>query len=145
VNVCPGAGPSDPFWKLYNVPILQGELTQVTKLKAFQYAKPGGYAVLVGFHFATREVRNWVWATFWWHNFPNQGPYAEDRPRTLKGVWRNYLMAASYDMVRPREADGKPHIAYNPYLEGQFWDGVTSKPHDMPSAGKLAGWRQFRY
>ena len=126
VNVCPEAGRSDPFWTLYSVPILQDELAHVKNVKGFGGADPGDYAVLVAFHFATRELRNWVWATFWWHNLPNQGPYAEDRPKTLKGVWQNYLMAVSYDMDRPPEPDGKPHIAYNPYLEGAFWDGVTS-------------------
>jgi hypothetical protein len=126
VNVCPEAGPSDPFWRLYSVPILKDELAQVKKVIGFGKAECGDYAVMVGFHFATRELLNWIWATFWWHNNPNRGPYAEDRPKTLKGVWRNYLMAVSYDMDRPREPDGKPHIAYNPYLEGALDDGVAS-------------------
>jgi hypothetical protein len=126
VSVCPEAGPSDPFSKLYSVPILPEELAQVRNVAGFDKANAGDYAVLVGFHFATRELQNWVWATFWWHNLPDDGPWADDRPKTLKGVWRNYLMSVSYDMDRPREADGKPHIAYNPYLEGQFPDGVTS-------------------
>jgi hypothetical protein len=94
--------------------------------------------VLVGFHFATHELKNWVWATFWWHNEPGQGPYAEDRPKTLKGVWRDYLMTVSYDMDRPREADGKPHIAYNPYLEGTLDDGVTS---NCMTCHRRATWR----
>jgi hypothetical protein len=126
VSVCPEAGESDPFWKMYSIPILKGELVQIRNVAGFWKANCGDYAVLVGFHFATRELKNWVWATFWWHNQPNQGPYAEDRPTTLKGVWQNYLMTVSYDMDRPREADGKPHIAYNPYLEGLLFDGVTS-------------------
>lgn len=49
---------------------------------------PGDYVVLVGFHAATRELPNWVWTTFWWHDRPNDGPYAADRPSSVRGVWR---------------------------------------------------------
>jgi hypothetical protein len=88
----------------------------------------GDYLVLVGFHFATKELPNWVWATFWWHDHPDQGVYADDRPGPgiLKGVWRNYLMNVAYDMDKPREPDGRPHIAYNPYLEGGLIGGLES-------------------
>jgi hypothetical protein len=80
----------------------------------------GDYAVFIGTHLTTKEIDDWVWATFWWHDRPNDGPYAADRPDVVKGVWRNYLMSAAYDVNLPRENDGSPHVAFNPYLEAGF-------------------------
>jgi hypothetical protein len=84
------------------------------------------YVVLVGFHFTTKEIPNWVWATFWWHDRPNAGPYSAGRPESVKGQWRNYLMDCSYDMDRPQLPDASPKVAFNPYLEGVLADGVRS-------------------
>jgi len=86
----------------------------------------GDYTVFIGTHLTTKEIDDWVWATFWWHDRPNDGPYAIDRPDTVKGVWRNYLMSATYDLNVPKETDGKPHITFNPYLEAGFPSGVLS-------------------
>ena len=54
---------------------------------------------------------------------PTQGPFAPDRPAQVTGVWRNFLMSASYDLNLPLEPDGKPHITFNPWLEAGFPDG----------------------
>ena len=86
----------------------------------------GDYAVLVGMHCTTKEIPDWVWSTFWWHDKPDDGPFATDRPPAVTGVWRNYLMSVSYSMTTPLEPDGSPHIAFNPWLEGPFSDGVQS-------------------
>jgi hypothetical protein len=80
----------------------------------------GDYVVFAGTHLTTKEIDDWVWGTFWWHDRPDAGPFAADRPDTVKGVWRNYLMSASYDLNLPLEPDGKPHIAFNPWLEAGF-------------------------
>ena len=88
--------------------------------------QPGDYAVFVGTHLTTKEIDDWVWATFWWHDQPNSGPFAADRPGVVKGVWRNYLMTTSYDLNLPHEQDNSPHIAFNPYLEGAFRSGLAS-------------------
>lgn len=77
---------------------------------------------LVALHVATRETADWVWATFWWHDVPDQGPYATLRPAELAGPWRNYLMTGAFDADLPREADGTPHIAFNPWLEARLPD-----------------------
>jgi len=98
---------------------------------------PKGYAILTGLHFATREQKNWVWATFWWHDHSDRQPFADGRPSSIRGVWRNYLMTVSYDMDKPREPDGKPHIAFNPYLEARFPDGVES---NCMSCHRRASW-----
>ena len=86
----------------------------------------GDYAVLVGMHVATREITDWVWATFWWHDKPDQGPYAQDRPDALKSPWRNYLMNTTLSMDTPLEPDGSPKIVFNPYIEGKFANGPVS-------------------
>jgi len=83
----------------------------------------GDYLILVGANLATRETRDWVWAALWWHDRPEAGLYADDRPFTLKSAWRNYLMQVAFDAITPVANDGGPHICFNPWLEGRFPDG----------------------
>jgi hypothetical protein len=89
-------------------------------------ATPGDAVALVGFHFTTKEIPDWVWATLWWHDEPDSGPFAANRPSEVMGVWRNYLMAEAYSMDTPNEADGTARIAFNPWLEAGFRDGAKS-------------------
>jgi hypothetical protein len=86
----------------------------------------GDFVVFAGTHLTTKEIDDWVWGTFWWHDRPNDGVFAADRPDKVTGVWRNYLMSASYDLNLPREADGTPHITFNPWLEAHFRQGIVS-------------------
>jgi len=89
-------------------------------------AQVGDYAVFIGMHMTTKEIPDWVWATFWWHDRPDNGVFAADRPASVKGVWRNYLMDVSYSMDTPREYDGTPNSVFNPYLEARFPNGMGS-------------------
>jgi hypothetical protein len=86
----------------------------------------GDYTVFAGTHLTTKEIGDWVWATFWWHDRPSAGPYAADRPASVKGEWANYLMNTSYDLKLPRESDQTPHITFNPWLEARFPNGIES-------------------
>ncbi|MCK4125583.1 hypothetical protein HFK83_24870 [Ralstonia pseudosolanacearum] len=86
----------------------------------------GDYVVLAGMHMTTKEIKDWVWATFWWHDKPNEGPFSADRPTSLVAPWSNYLMSASYDVNTPKEQDGTPHITFNPWIEARFKNGVNS-------------------
>ncbi|MEX2206690.1 MAG: hypothetical protein WEF50_10730 [Myxococcota bacterium] len=88
----------------------------------------GDYAVLVAMHYTTKEIPDWVWATFWWHDKPNEGRFARNRPDEgkLRSPWRNYLMDVSYDMSSPEEDNGTPNAVFNPWLEARFPDGVNS-------------------
>ena len=88
----------------------------------------GDFAVLVGMHYTTREIPNWVWATFWWHDQPNDGRFAAGRlgDNELKGVWRHFLMDVAYDMDKPVESNGTPNAVFNPWLEAGFINGVNS-------------------
>jgi hypothetical protein len=87
---------------------------------------PGDHVVLLGMHVTTKEIPDWVWATFWWHDRPDEGRFAEDRPATLDGAAGHYLMDVAYSAETPREADGTPHACMNPWLEARFPDGLHS-------------------
>lgn len=88
--------------------------------------RAGDYILFLGMHATSKEIDDWTWQTYWWHDRPNNGPYAAGRPHAVKGVWRNYVMATADDQVLPREPDGTPHIGYNPWLEAHFPNGVLS-------------------
>lgn len=81
------------------------------------------YLALVSANLMTRETANWIWAAFWWHDQPEDGPFAADRPTALRHEWRNYLMEAAFDASVPAARDGGPRICFNPWLEGRFPDG----------------------
>lgn len=86
----------------------------------------GDSVAVIAMHFTTAETDNWIWGTMWYHDQPNDGPYALDRPPSMRGSWRNYLMATTWDFYTPREADGSPDITYNPYIEGIDANGISS-------------------
>jgi hypothetical protein len=85
--------------------------------------REGDYLLLVGANLATKEILDWVWGATWWHDRPDEGPFAADRPGALRGVWRHYLMQAAFDSLLPLMPDGSPHVCFNPWLEGRFPDG----------------------
>lgn len=92
----------------------------------FSHVEAGDYAVLLAMHVTTREIHNWVWATYWWHDQPDAGSLAEDRPKNVKGIWRHFLMNTAFSIDTPGAPDGGAHIAYNPYIEAKFKNGVQS-------------------
>lgn len=89
-------------------------------------AELGDFAVLAGMHVTTKEIDDWVWATFWWHDRPNAGPCAAGRHNAVQGVWRNYLMDIAYDTDTLREFDGTANACMNPWLEARFKRGMGS-------------------
>jgi hypothetical protein len=98
---------------------------EARKLALIALGRPlraGDSLALVALHVATRELPDWVWGTYWWHDSPDDGPYATLRPTNLAQPWRNYLMDVAFDRDLPREPDGTPHVAYNPWLEARFAD-----------------------
>jgi hypothetical protein len=100
-----------------------GLLSLVARRALGRPLRAGDFAALVATHLTTKEIDNWVWATFWWHDQPDQGPFAANRPISVAGVWRNYLMNVSYDLNLPVESDGSPHVAFNPWREARFANG----------------------
>jgi hypothetical protein len=86
----------------------------------------GDQLVLIAMHATTKEIPEWTWMTWFWHDRPDAGARGADRLPAVKGVWRNYLMEVAFDATLPREPDGSPHIAYNPVLEARFPNGILS-------------------
>jgi hypothetical protein len=82
----------------------------------------GDYLIMVAANLATREIDEWVWAAFWWHDRPDDGPYGADRPSNLRAEWRAFMMQAAFDARMPIARDGGPHVCFNPWLEGRFPD-----------------------
>jgi hypothetical protein len=115
-----------PLAGFYHFQISQNDIASIRRVRRFQDAQVGDYVALVAFHYTTKEIPDWVWATFWWHDRPDDGPYAADRTSEVAGVWRNYLMDVAFSMDTPREYDGTPNAAYNPWLEARFSNGMSS-------------------
>jgi hypothetical protein len=84
--------------------------------------RAGDYLALVAVHVTAKVADSWVWATLWWHDEPGRGVFAQDRPPTVHGSWRHYLLDAAFDAELPEAADGGPHICFNPWLEARFPD-----------------------
>lgn len=83
----------------------------------------GDWLALVAMHVMTAELPSGIWGTFWWHDEPGTGPYAEGRAERLAGPWRHFLMDVAFDAVLPREADGSPRVCFNPWFDAPFPDG----------------------
>lgn len=78
----------------------------------------GDYLALVAMHLQTKEQAAWTFQSVWWHDRPNDGPYAADRPAIpqARGPWQHYLMTSTYGM--PATPGGKTWpVAFNPYIE----------------------------
>jgi hypothetical protein len=115
-----------PLNKLYHFEVTAANVDSFTNFPANSRPVVGDFVALVGFHYTTKEIPDWVWATFWWHDAPDTGLYAADRPSQVAGVWKHYLMDAAYSMDTPKESDGKPNAVYNPWLEARFPNGMVS-------------------
>jgi hypothetical protein len=77
----------------------------------------GDYVALVAMHVTTKEVPDWFWATLWWHDQPDLGPLGADRPPSIVGAARSYVMDTVVDPAAP---------CFNPWIEGRFADGLRS-------------------
>lgn len=96
--------------------------TKVAQLVLGRPLRAGDFIALVGLHVMTAELPQGIWATWWWHDRPLEGPYAADRPAALAQPWQNYLMDVAFDGMLPREADGSPNICFNPWFDGGLGD-----------------------
>lgn len=84
------------------------------------------YLALVAIHITTREAPDWVWATLWWHDAPDEAPFGQDRPETVGFPFDQFRMNVAQSADVPVEADGSQHISFNPYLEAGFALGTES-------------------
>lgn len=77
----------------------------------------GDFVALVAAHVTTKEIPDWTWETFWWHDHPDEGAFAAGRPDAIRGAARHYLM----DVVFSTEP-----ASFNPWLEARFPNGMHS-------------------
>lgn len=82
----------------------------------------GDFIALVGFHLMTASLPSGTWSTFWWHDEPQTGPFAANRPAELSAPWDNYLMDVTFDARLPLEPDGSANICFNPWFDATFPD-----------------------
>lgn len=149
-SVMVGAG-GTPLDRFYHVAIPPERLAAVRALDPS--ARAGDQLVLLAVHLTSKEVPDWIWATYWWHDRPEAGPFAADRPAALEGPWRNYLMDVAYSADTPREADGAANATFNPYVEsfaggrmsncmachqGAVWSASGPAPFLPPTRGSRA-------
>jgi hypothetical protein len=78
----------------------------------------GDRLILIAMHIITKEQRAWTFQSVWWHDRPDVGPHAADRPAIpqAQGPWAHYLMASTYG-IETSPGSGQWPIAYNPYIE----------------------------
>jgi hypothetical protein len=121
--------------QLYTIPLSPEDIAGINNIRRFdglldfalsRKLKVGDRIALIAMHITTKEIKNWVWATYWWHDNPDGGIYGTFRPTAVKGKWRNFLMDVAHDFYQPTEFDGSPNSVYNPYLEARFQNGVAS-------------------
>ena len=97
------------------------DLAIVNAAACWLYDRPfqaNDYLVSIAMHINTREIDTWTLQSLWWHDKPNAGPSAENRPdipqTKVRGPWRHYLMTIEYGIeAKP----GVLPVAYNPYIE----------------------------
>lgn len=79
----------------------------------------GDHVALVAVHVTTKEIPDWTWQTYWWHDAPSEGRFAAGKPAldSLHGAAANYLMDVTYSAGTP---------CFNPWLEARFPDGLQS-------------------
>lgn len=115
---------------------------EITKIKynellEISLSKKGDIALLVGMHVATKEIKRWVWQTYWWSptpltpSTPSSNDIASSRHGIgFKGAANHYAMSIAYSMLIPAQPyergknEGELVIAFNPYLESGFGKDV---------------------
>lgn len=95
--------------------------------------KTGDIALLVGMHVTSKEIKRWVWQSYWWSptpltpNSPSSTDIASARNGIkLQGAANHYAMGVAYSMLIPAQPyeggknEGELVVAFNPYLESGF-------------------------
>ena len=77
----------------------------------------GDHVVLVAVHLTTKEIPDWTWETYWWHDRPDDGAFAAGRPPAIRGAAASYVMDATFSTDKP---------CFNPWLEARFPNGLHS-------------------
>jgi hypothetical protein len=109
----------------------------------------GDTLLLMAMHVTSREITEWTWQTYFWTPTPMNPPLpssdaiAVAQPKELTGPAAHYAMSIAYQMISPNQPvtggnnNGKPVVAYNPYLESGFSASTfqTSRAVTNPNTG----------
>ncbi|WGH75532.1 hypothetical protein P8625_15950 [Tenacibaculum tangerinum] len=103
-------------------------------------ARSNDIAVLVAMHVGTKEIKRWVWQTFWWSaspltpSIPSSNDIASAKNGIdLHGAANHYAMDIAYSMVIPAQPyiggknEGGIVVGFNPYLESGFGTKVFNQ------------------
>lgn len=115
----------------------------------------GDLLILVAMHAASKQMPEWLWATWWWQGASNSTMSAwtcgaAQRPAAIgdAGPWSNYAMnvTASFRKEKPALAPGNPcgapaaiaggqelRATYNPFVEAREENGLKSSCVDCHS------------
>ena len=85
--------------------------------------RPGDWLAMVAVHVVGKKDVGWAWATLWWHDSPDAGPFAAGRPASLRNALRSYLLDVAYPMQGGRAGGTVERSCFNPWLEARFPDG----------------------
>ncbi|WP_158046454.1 hypothetical protein [Skermanella pratensis] len=112
----------------------------------------GDYLLLMAMHVTSREISEWTWQTYFWTPAPMNPPspssdaIASAQPAALSMPAAHYAMSIGYQMISPNQPvnggnnDGKPVIAYNPYLESGFNAEVFSVSRQVTDPNTGVAW-----
>jgi hypothetical protein len=112
--------------RFYHFTVTAAQLAAIRQIVQDNNVAVGDHVILTGMHFTTKEIPDWVWATFWWHDKPSDGPFGADIPSAVQGVWRNFRMDVAYSTDLPLEYDSTPKVAFNPYIESFAFGSATN-------------------
>lgn len=88
-------------------------------------AEAGDAIILVGAHIALKELKDWIWITYWWHDKPDEGAHSAHRIDKCD-PWKNYLMDVTYREDTPGKLVEGERPVFNPWLEAPFSGGLRS-------------------
>lgn len=119
------SGEAVPLSCFYSIQVSAGDLTELQKMPDLSDLIGAGvaqddYLVLVAVHVTTKEIPEWVWATFWWDAQSGSDPHRAQRPDSFEVKWKHFLMETTLSATTPKEADNGPKICFNPFLESRI-------------------------
>lgn len=107
-----------------------GANNDTSAASVYAMIRPGNIGLLMAMHVTGKEIPNWTWQSFWWAYDPNDPQYGADRPKSIPAPWNHYNMTVAYSMTMP---NGRPLIAYNPYLETSLFGKIPNGPNPKDS------------
>jgi hypothetical protein len=90
--------------------------------------REGDFLLLAGLHVITRELKDWIWATYWWHPEDPRVTthrFASGRERFLTRAKGASLRAGARFRMDIAVTDER--AIFNPYLEGTLTGGTRSR------------------